>query len=48
MNSGVNILGKRLYSTNLADVAVLESVQSHFYFHIFDYNVFPAKLQANV
>ena len=30
MNSKVKILGKRVYSPNLRDVAVLESLQSRF------------------
>ena len=48
MNSKVKILGKRLYSPNLRDVAVLESVQSRFNFSYICLQVGGENLKTNV
>ena len=48
MNSKVKILGKRLYSPNLRDVAELESLQSRYNFSYICLQVGRKKLQTNV
>ena len=48
MNSKVKILGKRLYSPNLRDVAVLENVQSRFNFSYICLQVGGNKIYTNV
>ena len=47
MNSGVTVLGKRLYGPNLRDATVLENVQSRI-FHTFVYNFFPPGKNYNL